>query len=101
MLLSLLSMLILQSTLGNVSLNPFSGSSDPDEEVDLDLTTLILERDLDLDKVLDLVIDLVVDLDLDLVLLTQDFLMDLVLLDPDSGEDLNLLLFRELVLDLV
>ena len=101
MLLSLLSMSFLQSPTGNISLNPFSGSSDPDEELDLVFTTLVLEMDLDLDKVLDLVMDLVVDLDLDLVLLTQDFLVDLVQLDTDSDEDLDLLLFLELVLDLV
>ena len=83
MLLSLMALSVLQSTLGNVSLNPSSGSSDPDEELDLDLTTLILERDLNLDRVLDLVIDLVVDLDLDLVLLNRDCIMDLVLLGPD------------------
>ena len=74
-----------------------TGSSEPDEELDLVFTTLVLEIDLDLDTVLDLVY-LVVDLDLDLVLLTLDLLEDLDTLDPDSHEDS---LFRELVLDLV
>ena len=98
MLPYLLSMSFLQSPTGNISLDPFSGSSKPAEELDLVFTTLILEMDLDLDKVLDLVLYLVVDLDLDLVLLTRDFLVDLVQLDTDSHEDS---LFRELVLDLV
>ena len=98
MLPYLLSMSFLQSPTGNISLDPFSGSSKPAEELDLVFTTLILEMDLDLDNVLKLVLYLVVDLDLDLVLLTQDFLVDLVQLDRDSHKDS---LFRELVLDLV
>ena len=97
---------LLRSPTGNISLDPFSGSSEPDEELDLVFTTLVLEIDLDLDTVLDLDLDtvldlvlyLVVDLDLDLVLLTLDFLEDLDTLDRDSHEDS---LFRELVLDLV
>ena len=98
MLLSLLSESFLRSTTGNISLGLFSGSSEPDEELDLVFTILILEVDLDLDTGLDLVLYLVVDLDLDLVLLTRVFLVDLVKLDTDSHEDS---LFGELVLDLV
>ena len=89
---------LLRSPTGNISLDPFSGSSEPDEELDLVFTTLVLEIDLDLVTVLDLELYLVVDLDLDLVLLTLDLLEDLDTLDPDSHEDS---LFRELVLDLV